>query len=598
MCIAAASASAESVERWRRQRRTLDRLPSHLADALLRRLLRRRLLYPSLLEVFQYSVEEVDLKGENSVDAEWLAYLGSFRYLRTLKLVHCRGINNSSIWPISGMSTLKELDLSRCSKITDAAIRNVISIESLEKLYLAETRVTANGVMLLSSLKNLCLLDLGGIPVTNEALSSLQVLTRIEYLDVWGSSVTNAGAAKLTAFPRLNFLNLAWTNVTVLPYLPSLRVLNMSNCTVHSIFDGDHRTSIPLTKFLVSGSTLTDIDESFSYIEASSLTFLDMSGCSVSNFSFLEKLKRLEHLDLRSTKIVDNTIELVANIGVSLRDLNLSHANLTSYGVSALAGAVMNIESLSLGHTGIDDSALSYIGTMPSLRTVDLSHTHIKGFIYWGRDNRERTLSLCALQNLKHLENLNLDDTQLKDEVVQPLSSLKELNSLYLKSDYLSDITLHAVSSLSNLKVLGFRGTVLSNSGLLLYMPPPTLEVLDLRLCWLLTEDAVLAFCRGHPQIEVRHELVEKVNAERGGSVASSHLNKMTQIRSKGMNFPQVARGNTTANFVDERVKYSMEELMELKHLPVSSSSLHGTQIPPELRRTELFLQAFPGGTK
>lgn len=73
------------------------------------------------------------------------------------------------------MSTLKELDLSRCSKITDAAIRNVISIESLEKLYLAETRVTADGVMLLSSLKNLCLLDLGGIPVTNEALSSLQV---------------------------------------------------------------------------------------------------------------------------------------------------------------------------------------------------------------------------------------------------------------------------------------------------------------------------------------------------------------------------------------------------------------------------------------
>lgn len=198
-------------------------------------------------------------------------------------------------------------------------------------------------------------------------------------MDVWGSSVTNAGAAKLTAFPRLNFLNLAWTNVTVLPYLPSLRVLNMSNCTVHSIFDGDHRTSIPLTKFLVSGSTLTDIDESFSYIEASSLTFLDMSGCSVSNFSFLEKLKRLEHLDLRSTKIVDNTIELVANIGVSLRDLNLSHANLTSYGVSALAGAVMNIESLSLGHTGIDDSALSYIGMMPSLRMVDLSHTHIKG---------------------------------------------------------------------------------------------------------------------------------------------------------------------------------------------------------------------------
>ncbi|RRT85200.1 hypothetical protein B296_00000996 [Ensete ventricosum] len=50
-CIDAATASVESVERWRRQRRTLDRLPSYLADALLRRIIQRRiLLYPSWLE--------------------------------------------------------------------------------------------------------------------------------------------------------------------------------------------------------------------------------------------------------------------------------------------------------------------------------------------------------------------------------------------------------------------------------------------------------------------------------------------------------------------------------------------------------------------
>jgi hypothetical protein len=53
LCIEAACRSEESVEKWRRQRRSLERLPSQLADALLRRLLARRLLFPSLLEYVQ-----------------------------------------------------------------------------------------------------------------------------------------------------------------------------------------------------------------------------------------------------------------------------------------------------------------------------------------------------------------------------------------------------------------------------------------------------------------------------------------------------------------------------------------------------------------
>lgn len=78
---------------------------------------------------------------------------------------------------LQGMSSLKELDLSRCSKVTDAGVRHLLSIPSLEKLCISETGVTANGVILLSSLTNLSTLDLGGLPVTDLALSSLQVLS-------------------------------------------------------------------------------------------------------------------------------------------------------------------------------------------------------------------------------------------------------------------------------------------------------------------------------------------------------------------------------------------------------------------------------------
>ena len=76
---------------------------------------------------------------------------------------------------VLGFNSLKELNLSRCSKITDAGIKHVLSITSLEKLFISETGLTADGVKLLSCLTNLRALDLGGIPVTDKALSSLQV---------------------------------------------------------------------------------------------------------------------------------------------------------------------------------------------------------------------------------------------------------------------------------------------------------------------------------------------------------------------------------------------------------------------------------------
>lgn len=74
------------------------------------------------------------------------------------------------------MTSLKEVDISRCAKVTDAGIRHLVSISTLQILRISETGVTADGIKLLSSLTALFVLDLGGLPVTDTALSSLQVL--------------------------------------------------------------------------------------------------------------------------------------------------------------------------------------------------------------------------------------------------------------------------------------------------------------------------------------------------------------------------------------------------------------------------------------
>ena len=52
-------------------------------------------------------MEKIDLGGENSVDAEWMAYLGAFRYLRSLNVADCHKVTSSALWPITGIVNKK-----------------------------------------------------------------------------------------------------------------------------------------------------------------------------------------------------------------------------------------------------------------------------------------------------------------------------------------------------------------------------------------------------------------------------------------------------------------------------------------------------------
>lgn len=335
----------------------------------------------------------------------------------------------------------------------------------------------------------------------------------------------------------------------------------------------------PLAKISLSGSTFMNEAEAFLYIETSFLSFLDVSNSSLKRFSFLSQMKALEHLNVSSSTMGDDTVEMVACIGANLRNLNLSDTRVSSAGVGILAGHLPNLEILSLSGTSIDDYAISYISTMPSLKVIDLSNTEIKGtnpskqlfefinfrflilisgkslmfynvpdshiflitqfkmysvlditlclyylyfqlyscltcasglagFIQQVGAETDFVLSLTALQSLSHLERLNLEQTQVRDATICPLSTFKELSHLSLRSASLTDLSLDHLSSLSKLTSLCVRDAVLTNSGLGSFKPPATLKLLDLHGGWLLTEDAILQFCKMHPQIEVMHELI------------------------------------------------------------------------------------------
>lgn len=100
----------------------------------------------------------------------------------------------------------------------------------------------------------------------------------------------------------------------------------------------------------------------------------------------------------------------------------------------------------------------------------------------------------------------------MKDSALCPLTNMGTLRYLSLRSVSFTDASLHQFSSAAKLIHLGFRDAVLTDNGLNAFFPPAALEVLNLRGCWLLTEDALLHFCYKHPQIEVRHEIIETLD--------------------------------------------------------------------------------------
>ncbi|KAK4741241.1 hypothetical protein SAY87_024829 [Trapa incisa] len=566
LCIDSACSSRESIKRWRMQRRSLERLPPQLAGALVRRLIQRHLLSPSLLEVFKYCVEEMDLRDETYVDAEWMAYLGGFRYLRCLNIAGCQRITSSAIWPLSGMSHLKELDLSRCVKFNDSGIRHLLSISTLEKLYLSETRLTAAGVSLLASLSNLSFLDLGGLPVTDQALGSLQVLSKLQYLDLWGSKVSDNGVAVLEKFPQLCHLNLAWTSVSLLPNFTSLEYLNMSNCNINSVFQY-HGDKPCLVELRIAGITFANEAVIFENIEKHFLSLLDASKSPFSRFGFLSFMVGLEYLDLSSTGLGDESMEQIAIIGTNLRDLNLSNTRVSSAGVRILAGCVPNLKNLSLSHTAIDDFAICFLSMMPALKAIDLSHTSIKGFIQKEGDGSDQIFSLTTLQ-VQPLEKLNLESTLIEDDSLVPLAKLHGLSQLSLRNGSLTDISLHLLSSLPDLKTLSFRDIVLTNAGLNSFKPPETLEVLDIRGCWLLTVEAILSFHKRHPRVEVRHELIPALPSENDSSMHASP--SRVTLKSKQVIGQTPENLHLSPAFIDQRLKYDREKLLALRYSSLS----------------------------
>jgi Leucine-rich repeat (LRR) protein len=176
--------------------------------------------------------------------------------------------------------------------------------------------------------------------------------------------------------------------------------------------------------------------------------------------SVVRNWKHLKSLNLRGTKITDNTLELLAGVP-TLESLDIGWAQITDTGLEHLT-ALINLRRLTFGGNKLTDTALGFLRQMPQLEYLDIGGqqrtdsglwsltltdagmqsiglvTELRELRVEGRNLTAR--GLASLKPLAKLERLNLQGCKrVRDDAVPVLSSMQQLRVLDLKDSGISE---------------------------------------------------------------------------------------------------------------------------------------------------------------
>jgi tetratricopeptide (TPR) repeat protein len=165
--------------------------------------------------------------------------------------VNLRGtrVKDADLAMLQSLEQLQELDLGE-TEIGDSGLPHLAQLLKLQTLILQLTLITDHGMEHLRGLNQLQVLFLGGTKITDACLAYLRGMTKLEVLIVGGTGVTDAGLAELRGFRSLWNLDLRDTQVTDagLDYLKELRQLkkiNLARTQVTKQGIGELRRELP-----------------------------------------------------------------------------------------------------------------------------------------------------------------------------------------------------------------------------------------------------------------------------------------------------------------------------------------------------------------
>ncbi len=248
--------------------------------------------------------------------------------------VEGQGINSneiSDLSPLSGMTNLKELDLST-NNITDISV--------------------------LSGLTNLTVLNLGDNNISD--ISPLAGLTNLKELNLFRNNITDISV--LSGLTNLTVLNLGDNNISDISFLTNLTNLTFLNLQTNNISDISPLSGMTnLTVLWLNNINITDISV---LADLTNLTRLSLTGINITDISPLSGMTNLTQLILTSNNISDiSPLSGMTNLTwLSLRDNNISD-------ISPLSG-MTKMKELYLSTNNIMD--ISPLSGMTNLTRLEI----------------------------------------------------------------------------------------------------------------------------------------------------------------------------------------------------------------------------------
>lgn len=404
---------------------------------------------------------------------------------------------------VARLTGLRTLSLAS-AEVTPQSLSLLTSLSRLEQLY-APDKTSDAAMAEIVKMQSLKILDIGPSRMTDEGLRSLGKLTSLEVLELYGNAgMTDAGLKALAQLRSLRHMRLgqegAFTDrgMEYLAAMPALKVLWLD--TPH-VGDGGMRQlsksrslerlcvhwldkitgrgvaylkDMPQLKGLdVNSARLTDAD----LVNFGAMPNLDdlilgygFTDAGISHLADCKHLKRLRAQGISNSPLTDKSLEAISSLH-ELEDLSIAGVGFTDDGIELLL-RLQNLRALALsgfGPNGLSNDNLKRLATLPKL-----------GDLYFSSSGRVTMSGLNVLNKLEGLESLCPSDV-VQDDRGLDISGLKKLKQLRVDMrhhttktgdqfvttyDAFRDSDLTCLSGLTNLENLSLWGVGIDDAGL------------------------------------------------------------------------------------------------------------------------------------
>ncbi|KAL1809381.1 hypothetical protein ACET3Z_026371 [Daucus carota] len=185
----------------------------------------------------------------------------------------------------------------------------------------------------------------------------------------------------------------------------------------------------------------------YSVLNLPSLTYLDLSGSSLSGHTvvqFIGSLTNLVYLNLSNSEIYGPFPNQIRNHS-NLQYLDLSNCDFSDpTPVPKFIGSLNNLTYLDLSYSGFTGVIPHELGNLAKLQYLDLRHNALVGTI---------PKFISSLSNLTYLD---LSHNRFVGVVPNGIGNLSKLQYLHLSTNQLSGVLPESICKLSNLKALDF----------------------------------------------------------------------------------------------------------------------------------------------